>query len=328
MKQRSTLFRICCGLIGVICLLPTLLCGCETSYQTLSSYAMGSKFDLTLPQGQSGTDYLALLARTERTLSDAFSSSLCAVLNAGEAFPLPLEPDIEAMLVLGEELRQKTDGAFSLLAGEETALWVFDGGDGAVPAEELLEKAVAATENATLVRTEEGLTLSSGKMDLGAAGKGLAAERLAALLRKNGECGLISCGSTTVAVGKKNGRPWRIGVRDPFGENGALLGVLSLSNMTLSTSGNYEKCFFVDGVRYHHILDARTGMPAGTGLVSVTVLASDATLADMLSTAVFLLGAESGMALCEQYGAQALLVNEQGDLLMTEGCRSLFTPYK
>lgn len=286
---------------------------------------MGAKFDFLLSSGAKEGEYAAALTEAEQVLSPAFANSLVSRLNRGETVAWDEEPDVAAMFRLGEELRAKTAGAFSLLAGEETALWQFGVESPTLPDSAALALAASHTRAARLLQNAGGYTLGEGKVDVGAAGKGLAVARLAALLEKQGKSGLITAGSTTAAVGDKNGAPWRIGVRDPFSENGGLLGVLSLRDTAVSTSGSYEKCFTLDGVLYHHILDARTGMPADSGLISVTVIVKDPTLADMLSTAAFLLGVEDGMLLCRSYGAEALFVTSSGEVILSEGCQQLFT---
>lgn len=322
-RQKETAMRFA-SIALMLCLVLFSFPACGVRYRTVSRYAMGARFDLSLPAGEDEDVYTAILTDAEGLLSPAYATSLVSCLNAGKAVSLENLPDIAALFRLGEELREKTGGAFSLFAGEETALWHFD--EAAVlPDADALSQAVADTCHAGLQLSEDGWLLTAGKADLGAAGKGLAVARLAAVLTEKGKSGLISAGSTTAAVGTKNGRPWRIGVRDPFSEEGALLGVLSLTDTALSTSGSYEKCFTLDGVLYHHILDARTGMPVDSGLVSVTVIVKDATLADMLSTAAFLMGAEAGMALCRAYGAEALFVTQEGELILSEGCKQLFT---
>ena len=111
----------------------------------------------------------------------------------------------------------------------------------------------------------------------------------------------------------KDGDPWRIGVRDPFSDSGQL-GVITLQEGFVSTSGDYEKYFEQDGRRYFHILDATTGYPAKSGLKSVSVVCDNGLLSDALSTACFLLGEEASHALLEQYGASAVFVDAEGNI--------------
>jgi thiamine biosynthesis lipoprotein len=135
---------------------------------------------------------------------------------------------------------------------------------------------------------------------LGGIGKGYAVERSVAILRARGlRDFMIQAGGDMYVGGRRGDRPWRLGIQDPRGPRGATFATVALSDATFSTSGDYERSFVKDGRRYHHIIDPSTGEPAG-GCRSVTIVAPSATLADGLSTGVFLLGPTEGMALIER----------------------------
>ena len=124
---------------------------------------------------------------------------------------------------------------------------------------------------------------------------------------------------------KPDGSSWQVAVTDPRDTEGDYLGVVSLNGTEfLSTSGDYEKYFIEDGVRYHHILDPSTGYPARSGLTSVTVVCSDGLDADGLSTACFVLGREKAKKLLEQYNADGLFVDDSGHVYLTEGMKERF----
>jgi len=120
----------------------------------------------------------------------------------------------------------------------------------------------------------------------------------------------------------KDGKPWRVGVQDPRGPAGQTFATVDLSDSTFSTSGDYERSFMKDGRRYHHIIDPKSGLPA-QGCRSVTILAPNATLADGLSTGVFLLGPAEGMALVNRVaGVDALIVSSANEVLVTPRLKS------
>ena len=123
---------------------------------------------------------------------------------------------------------------------------------------------------------------------------------------------MVSVGGSILAFGKRNkaGDKWRVAVRHPRKEN-AYIGVINLSEGFVSTSGDYEKYFEKDGIRYHHILNANTGYPADSGLSSVTVVCGSGLLSDALSTACFILGEEKSKALLDEYSACAVFVDKQ-----------------
>lgn len=134
-------------------------------------------------------------------------------------------------------------------------------------------------------------------IDLGGIAKGYAVDRVAALLRKEGvDQGLVTAGGDTRVIGSKQGQPWLVGIANPRGEGHVI--TLPLSDVSISTSGDYERFFIEDDVRYHHIINPKTGSSADS-VISATVLANDSMSADALSTTIFVLGVEKGKALIE-----------------------------
>ena len=166
------------------------------------------------------------------------------------------------------------------------------------------------------------------QLDLGAVGKGLACDRILELLAaqdKDIQGAVISLGGNILTYGSKpDGTAWKVGVVDPEKPQD-YLGMLTLTGTHfVTTSGDYERYVEVDGVRYHHIIDPSTGYPADSGVCSVTILSDNGMLGDALSTACFVLGAEQGLDLAREYGAEILIVTDFGELIMSEGMRGIF----
>ena len=280
---------------------------------------MGTFVSVTAEREETARALLPLVNDLEGDISHRIPTSFVARLNAGETVTLSEEE--QEVLRLALSVREATEGAFTPFAYPLTSLWQFDHAP-AVPDAEAITAALE-TVNASSLQFAGNEAFLTGALDLGAVGKGLAADRLAAALMARGESGLITVGGSIAAVGGKNGEPWRVGVRDPF-DGGKTVGTLLLRDAFVSTSGSYEKSFTENGVLYHHILDPHTGMPVQNGLLSVTVVAENGALSDILSTAAFAVGMERGAALCEAYGAHALFITEDGGLYATEGMRALF----
>ena len=137
--------------------------------------------------------------------------------------------------------------------------------------------------------------------------------------------GLDLVGGSILTYGSKpEGGAWQIAVTDPLDPSESV-GVLTLDGgHCVSTSGDYERYVEVDGVRYHHILDPRTGSPAHSDVAGVTIVTKDGFLSDALSTACFVLGQEEGQKLLEKYDAEGLFINHEGTITMTEGMRQYF----
>ena len=132
--------------------------------------------------------------------------------------------------------------------------------------------------------------------------------------------GIVNAGGDLRAFGKKaGGKPWKIGVQDPDNPQ-ELAGVLSIREAAVATSGDYQRYFEKEGVRYHHILDPATGYPARSGLKGTTVIAPDCALADALATAAFVLGPEKGLKLLEEWDeVEGVLITDGGKILTTTG---------
>lgn len=228
------------------------------------------------------------------------------------------------------QVSMDSGGALDVTLGRLSRLWNLDGTDfSRIPEEGQVRDALKDTGFGRVQFPENGIWLPLGmQLDLGAVGKGIACDRVRAYLNSRPQItgAVVAVGGSVVTYGQKpDGSPWKVAIVHPR-EEGSYLGVLSLTGeQFVSTSGDYERYVTVDGVRYHHILDPATGYPARSGLCSVTIVCGSGLLADALSTACFVLGSEQGLDLAKSYGAEALLVEEDGTLRMTEGMREIFS---
>ena len=213
-------------------------------------------------------------------------------------------------------------------------LWGFAGKEGeertpAKPEDEEIQALLPLCRPENVVLRPENhaleVTVPGTMLDLGGAVKGYASARLMELFREQGvSSALVNLGGNVQVLGTKpDGSLWRIGIEDPEREGN--IAALSLTDTAAVTSGGYERGFEEDGRRYHHLLDPETGYPAEGGLLSVTVLTPDGALADMLSTALFVMGRERAEAFVARRAAdwqfEAVLVTEDRELLATEGLR-------
>ena len=166
-------------------------------------------------------------------------------------------------------------------------------------------------------------------LDLGAVGKGFALDIVEEILKKEAVTGAtISVGGSILAYGSKpDGSCFRVGIRDPEKDAEEYIGYLELepdSNLCISTSGDYEKYIEKDGIRYHHILDRSTGYPAESGLSSVTVVCENGLYSDALSTACYVLGYEKSLPLLEKYHAEAVFIDKNNRVTVTDGLKEAF----
>ena len=188
--------------------------------------------------------------------------------------------------------------------------------------------AVPAVKTITKKVTEAKYGIKGMEIDLGGIAKGYTGDRVMQVFKKAGiTSGLISLGGNVQALGSKpDGSPWRVAIQDPQNEL-EYLGILEISDKAVITSGGYERFFEEDGVRYHHIIDPRTGYPADSGLLSATIISEDGALADGLSTSLFIMGKDEAENFWREHSDKFdyILESTDGRLYVTEGVVGSFT---
>lgn len=304
------------------------------TFPTYRGEAMSTVIAVTLPASDDAAEaagaVIQLFQSLEQDLSEWREGSPLAEVNrraGGE--PVAVPPALLDLVARSVEIAGRTGGAFDPTWAALWGLWDFRAEQPRLPDPEAIARQTALIDWRKIEIDRGAGTLrlpeSGMKIGLGGIAKGYALDRAAELLRARGvDDFLIVAGGQVYAAGRRGDRPWRIGVRDPWGDAADAFALLELSGagesgLSSSTSGDYESFFELDGVRYHHVLDPRTGRPA-RGLRSATVVTPDATLADALSTALMVLGPERGLALAEEWeGVEAVLVGEDGELAVTSG---------
>ncbi|NIR00561.1 MAG: FAD:protein FMN transferase [Gemmatimonadales bacterium] len=259
------------------------------------------------------------IERVEEALSTYRSTSEISRINTTAAHrPVVTDPEVFSLIVRALEYGRRTGGAFDITVGPLVKAWGFFRGDGHYPSADALSEARARVgwQHVALDKAQRTIRfLTPGlELDMGGIGKGFALDRAARVLRRHGvDSALLGAGqSSYVAIGAPpDARGWPITVPSPHHPARALSSI-QLRDQALSTSGSDRQYFELDGRRYSHIIDPRTGMPV-TGMVQVTVIAPTATDSDALSTALFVLGRERAAALIEgMEGKAALLVTDDG----------------
>lgn len=262
----------------------------------------------------------AEMRRLDALLSSYRPDSEIARLSASPG-PLSLSSETVELLRLGQQVAQLSDGAFALDLGRAKQLWALDSEAPRIPAAAELQRALRGTgpdslriQGQRVSKADPGL-----QADLGGIAKGYAVDRALKILRAAGvSSAAVNAGGDIGLLGDHDGRPWRIGIQHPRRADDVLIR-LQLSDRAVVSSGDYERYFIRDGVRYHHILDPADGRPA-RGCQSVTVVAASAARADALATAAFVMGPTAGLQLLESLpGVEGLLVAADGRLLKTSG---------
>ena len=216
--------------------------------------------------------------------------------------------------VLGQalEIASASGGAYDPTVGELSLLWQRAREKEELPEREEILKALEGVgwQQVKLIPPNKVMLPPGLQLDLGGAAKGYAVDRALEVLKGQGiERALVNAGGQIGILGEAPRGLWRVGVKDP--REAGLLTVLEVKEGAVSTSGDYQRFFISGGRRYHHLVDPTTGYPAWD-CQSATVVAETGLLADLLSTACFIMGPEMGMALVERYGAEALVVDKDG----------------
>ncbi len=305
----------CFAMLLILLLLP---CGCK-KVETLSS-AVDFACDTVVTirayaDQQTVDDAMRLIRDYERVLSRTVEGSDIWKLNHAGGEPVEVNPETAELLRLALEVSAQSGGAFCATIAPLSALWDFKADPPTLPDADALKTAAALVDDGNVSIDGNIVMLQNGAtLDLGGVAKGYIADRAADWLRAQGvRYACINMGGNVVVFGgKPDGSPWTIGVRDPNGTAEQSAEVLKLSDGAVVTSGNYERFFELDGVRYHHILDPDTGMPVQNGVASVTILSDDSALADALSTACFVLGPERSRALLSHYAVRAIFLCSDG----------------
>jgi len=248
---------------------------------------------------------------------------------AGSGEDIEISWRLEEYLAKILQVSKDSNGAFDPTIGMITRLWGIDSEDPKVPDDSEIQALLknAGYENIDLQGNEVKLP-SDVSIDLGAVGKGIGTDIMMDFMQENEDikAGVISVGGSIVTYGNKpEGGAWKVGITDPRDKEGGLLGSLQLEgDHYISTSGDYEKYIEVEGKRYHHIMDPKTGYPANSGLISVTIVCDSGLLSDALSTACFVLGYEESLPLLETYHAQAVFVDNNQNVYITDGLIDCF----
>ena len=273
----------------------------------------------------------ARILELEADLDPESETGSVHALNAAAGESVVLSEDAFAVLKAAMEVWERTDGALDPGLYPLSTAWGFIDGNYRVPAREEIDALLAAKDTAGIVLDEEthSATVPVGtEVSFGAVAKGYAAQAVSDLLEEMGvTSAVLSLGGNVQSLGqtKPNGSPWKIAVVDPK-DTGSYVGILETGQTAAVTSGGYQRFFEQDGVTYIHILDPETGLPVAGDLTSVTVVTEDGTLADALSTALFVMGKDAALEFYRgQEGFELVLITTDDRVLVTPGLKDAFS---
>lgn len=324
--------------IGMLILSCTMFSGCTTQSSAYSpeSFYMGTVINQKIygkNAKKAGDQVVARMKEIEASMTINTPGGEINTLNeASGVKAVSVTADVLYLLNKSKEYGGKSQGAFDITIGPLVNEWGIFTENPKVPDKDRINELLKLVDyNKILIdeRNSTAMLPQKGQMvDLGGIAKGFTGDEAIRIYKENGiKSAFINLGGNVVLLGSKpDGSPWSIGVQNPRAENGKIIGKLALKDKAIVSSGDYERYFEKDGVRYHHIIDPKTGYPSYNGLTGVTIVTDSSTDADALSTSVFVLGLEKGRKFIENLdNVEAVFITEDKKVYVTDGLKDKFT---
>lgn len=326
-------------IILILMLMPAASCTRDSGTYKETRTIMGTYVTITAERGElpevlvrkAVADGFAEVERVDRLMSTYKPDSELSRINrqAGMA-PVKVDPEVIDTVSLALDVASETGGSFDPTVGPLVKLWGIASKSARVPSGAEIADALTHVGYGEVIVDRAASTVFIKRpgmsIDLGGIAKGYASDRAAGAMKKAGvRGGIVAVAGDLLLFGShSDGSPWRVGIQHPR-DKSATLARLELSDAAISTSGDYERFFMKDGVRYHHILDPRTGKPA-RGLMSVSVVAPTSVQADSLATGFFVMGPERAMEFALAHPeVDVLMVTSEGKVLATGRFKAMET---
>lgn len=310
-----------------------LLWGCKNQTSetfTASGTKLNTYVSITLYAGGSqnlADQALELCDYYEDIFSARSDGALLYRLNdsGGMEIQTKEQKELVDLIQTGIEYGNMTEGALDIGLEKVTGLWSFGTEEQRLPSEGEIQEALQDSDYHSIEISDTQIALNGCQVDLGAVAKGRIADRIKTYLMDHGvTSAIINLGGNILCIGTKpDGSSFVIGVQKPFGESNEIALTLRIQNMSVVTSGIYERYFEEGGVLYHHILDPETGYPCNNGLQSVTIISKDSTICDCLSTGCFVLGKEKALELLNSMdGVYGIFIDSDNQYSYSKGAEN------
>ncbi len=316
----------------LVFIISVVLMGCSapnTQPETIAVFAMDTFMTITA-YGNNAKTAVAVCEDEIEKLDSAFSatSEFSDISNINQNGSAVVSSDTIDIITTANDISQKTDGNFDITIYPVMLAYGFTAAEFSVPDDDEISELLQTVGYQNITIDQNTVSVEEGtKIDLGAIAKGYLSDRLFSILKQNGiNSAMMSLGGNVAVVGKKtDGSLWRIGIEDPNDAENYVASV-SVSDSFVVTSGSYKRFFEDGGKLYHHIIDPATGKPSDNGLVSVTVISKNGTIADALSTAFFVSGLDGAPKILSQFDdVEAVFITEQNEIIATNGLKQNLT---
>ncbi len=339
--MKKTLLKKLLSLTVVATLLAMPLTGCVSTSSSTTATATHECFNTVVTltinscSGDESADDIinecfGLCYNYEKLFSRTKDSSDVSAINNSNGQPVEVKPVVAELIEDSIYYSELSNGAFDITIAPLSILWNITGDNPSVPSSDDITNALSHVNYKNISVNDSTVTLADpeAKIDLGGIAKGFVADKIKSYMVQTGvTSAIINLGGNIVTIGgKKNGGDFNIGIQKPFGSSEEYSAIVKGSNLSIVTSGSYERYFKQDGKIYHHILDTKTGYPVDNRLLSVTIISEDSLSGDALSTTCFALGVKKGMRLIENTpGIEAVFIDKDytihssSGLVMDEG---------
>lgn len=331
--MKKSYFRLSGVLLFLLCI--AMLTACQNSDEnkkvSKDIFAMDTYMTVTAygKNAENGVNKAVdEINRLETVLSAEKQESDIYILN--ETGSGTLSTDTKDIVSKALEINKTTNGAFDISIYPLMVKWGFTTQKYNVPSKNEISKLLKDVDSSKIIFDEKSGNIKlkeNMKIDLGGIAKGYTSNRVMQIFKECGvKSGLVSLGGNVQALGTKtDGTAWQIAIENPD-KSSDYIGVVSVKDKAVITSGGYERYFEKNGKTYHHILDPETGYPAESGLKSVTIVSDDGTLADALSTSLFVMGKEKALDYWREHKNEfdTVLVEDNGDITITGGLEKIF----
>ena len=263
--------------------------------------------------------------RIDALMTSWLETSELSRLNRSAGTAIEVNEELYSVISIAQNVAKKSRGAFDITVGAFKGLWKFgEDKDGTIPkAKDVAARAKRVNFRRVKLLPTNQIRIEEGTLvTLGGIAKGYGMHRAVKIMHELGLVDfIVQAGGDMYASGRKGSRSWKLGIRDPRGERSSTFAIAEIQDATFSTSGDYERYVVIDGVRYHHILDPKSGWPARKSR-SVTVVTQSGLLADAWSTALFVMGPKKGMKIVKKTnGMEAVFVDAAGKISVSPGLK-------
>ncbi|NMH88407.1 FAD:protein FMN transferase [Flavivirga algicola] len=304
----------------------------ETCKRTL--LLMGSRFDITVVAAnqEKANNYIDIaiteITRIEKLISSWDPNSQTSLINKNAGIrAMKVDLELFQLIERAIHISKLTDGAFDISYASMDRIWKFDGSMTKIPSKTDIKNSVSKVGYQNIILDKDKQTIflkyKGMKIGFGGIGKGYAADKAKSVLKTKGVvAGIINASGDLNAWGKQtNGDYWSVAIKNPLNKN-KVFALLPIYENAVVTSGNYEKRVTLNGKTFSHIIDPRTGYPS-SGLVSASVFASSAELADALATSIFVMGKDVGLDFINQLKAiDCILVDDEGKVYYSNNVKT------